>query len=297
MPNKSELTPAGPLAANDSATKPTPQDNLLAVLGPEPESEFDELAELAASMCSTPIGLVTLLGADEQFHKGGVGCSFDRTPRGETFCDYTVRGEGLFTVADAKEDARFRRHWLVDREPGIRFFAGVPLYSPSGDKVGALCVVDSIRRELKPWQRRGLSLLAQQVNARLELRLRRRAAELAFENAAGNDLLFSTFANSLPFPCYLKDREHRLLFYNAPLAERFGVDAEQWLGRTSYDLWPVDLAERIQKAEERVFTTGKPSDLRIQLPGTPAVSMVLHQRLCHLPAGEPVLGVLVLEVL
>ncbi len=266
------------------------------MLGPEPETEFDELAELAAAACSTPIGLVALLGADEQFHKGGVGCSFNRVPRGDSFCDYTVRGEGLFVVADAQTDARFRGYWLVDREPGIRFFAGVPLYSPSGDKVGALCVVDSIRRELKPWQSRSLALLGQQVNARLELRLRRRAAELAFENAAGNDLLFTTFANSLPFPCYIKDREHRLLFYNAPLAERFEVGAEQWLGRTSFDLWPVDLAERIHAAEERVFTAGEPSDLRIELPGTPAVSLVLHQRLCHLPAGEPVLGVLVLEV-
>ena len=270
-------------------------DALLAMLGPEPESEFDELAELAASVCSTPIGLVTLLSAEQQFHKGGVGFSYSRSSRRGAFCDHTVRGDGLFVVADAKSDERFRANRLVNREPGIRFYAGVPLYAPSGDKVGALCVMDSIRRELKPWQSRSLTLLGTQVNARLELRLRRREAELALENAAHNDVLFTTFAHSLPFPCYMKDREHRLLFYNAALAERFGVAGEEWLGRTSFDLWPVELAARVERAEEHVFETGERSDLQVELPGSPPATLTLHQRLCFLPTGDPVLCVLVLR--
>ncbi len=299
----SDPTPGSrPVSAAQTQASPVQSaqaEAFLTALGTEPESEFNDLAELAASICSTPIGLVTLLDEKQQYHKGSIGCSYDSVPRGDTFCDHTVRQDGLFVVKDAQQDARFKSNRLVNREPGIRFYAGTPLYSPSGDKVGALCVIDSIRRELKPWQTRSLTLLAQQCNARLELRLLHKAAEHAFGSAARNDLLFTTFAHSLPFPCYIKDREHRLLFYNCPLAERFGIGEEDWLGLSSYDLWPVGVAERIQAAEEHVFSTGEPSDLRVDLPQTefrPAVSFILHQRLCRVPAGEPVLGVLALEV-
>lgn len=274
-------------------------EQLLAIIGTEPEGEFNDLAELAASICSTPIALVSFLGTDEQFHKGSVGMGVQHMPRSESFCDHTVRGDGLFQVKDAQADRRFRGNRLVTEVPGIRFYAGVPMYAPTGDKVGALCVLDSVRRELKPWQTRSLTLLAQQANARLELRLRRRAAELALEQAAHNDVLFTTFANSLPFPCYIKDREHRLLFYNGAVAARFGVDKEQWLGRTSFDLWPVTVARRIHAAEQHVFATGERSDVEVRLPpheGVQATSFMLHQRLCRLPAGEPVLCVLALEV-
>ncbi len=296
--SESPILPAPPVPGlNQPIAYP---DQILDVLGTESEGDFDDLAELAASVCSTPVALVTLLGADEQFHKGSVGACEPSVPRGDTFCDHTVRQDGLFVVKDAQADKRFSANRFVVREPGIRFYAGLPVYTPTGDKVGALCVIDSVRRELKPWQSRSLTLLGRQVNARLELRLRRRAAELALEQAAQNDLLFTTFAESLPFPCYTKDREHRLLFYNGPVAARFGVSETEWLGRTSFDLWPVSVAERIHAAEEHVFATGERSDIEVTVPGrggAPDAAFLLHQRLCRLPAGEPVLCVLALEVM
>jgi GAF domain-containing protein len=59
---------------------------------------------------------------------------------------------------------------MVLKEPYIRFYAGAPLVSPEGFKVGTLCVMDHTHRTLEEEQIDGLVMLANQVVALLELR-------------------------------------------------------------------------------------------------------------------------------
>ena len=214
-------------------------------------------------------------------------------PRKETFCDYAFAGERLLVVANPQADPRFRGHPLVTRVPGIRFYAGLPLYAPSGAKAGVLCVCDSVARELKPWQARALTLLARQANTRIELRMRRMEAEQAAASVAHTSILFSSFANELPFPCYLKDGEHRLVFYNRRLCEQFGVSPQDWLGRTSFDVWPGEPAGRLLQAETHVLTTGERLQTRIMIPGSgtrPSVSWVVYQSRSRAAGGEPLVA-------
>lgn len=61
---------------------------------------------------------------------------------------------------------------------GVRFYAGVPLITPDGKAVGAFCVIYRRRKILSPLQTRTLHVLAKQVIAQLELRLRLHGLEL-----------------------------------------------------------------------------------------------------------------------
>ena len=45
-------------------------------------------------------------------------------------------------VPDAFADERFRDNPFVHGEPHFRFYAGFPVESPSGERIGALCVFD-----------------------------------------------------------------------------------------------------------------------------------------------------------
>lgn len=244
----------------------TGDESALAMLGGEREGEFDDLAELAAAVCGTPIALISLVDDEWLHHKGTAGLRIEQTPRAGSICDQALRQDGIFVVRDASIDVRFARLSLVARTSGVRFYAGLSLLSPSGDKIGTICVLDTIKRDLKPWQADALRKLAHQVNVLIELRMRRTLAEGFCGSMQGGAQLFAEFTNATPFACYLKDNEGRLLFYNQALSEKFGITPGEWLGKTSHEIWPAELADRVRDAEEKVFRSGNHDKLLVQLP-------------------------------
>jgi diguanylate cyclase (GGDEF)-like protein/PAS domain S-box-containing protein len=288
-------------ASNPSALFPTP---LLrgplshALLGTEAEQEFDDLAELAAGICGTPVSLVTLLDMEWQYHKGSVGLEMDRLPRQDSFCAHAIEQDELFIVHDAHADPRFANNPLVTGEPKIRFYAGMPLHAGPGLKVGALCVIDSIARVLKQGQLRALTLLARQVNVHLELKLKRMEAEMTLEAVKTSEAMFCTFLNTVPFSCYLKDRQGRLKLYNASMAQRFGISETEWLGRTNSDLWPMDVAQALDFEEARVFAQGEQVVSYAQTPDAQGGSThwKLHQVPCRSSNGEEMLAGIAVDV-
>ncbi len=141
-----------------------------AILDSPPEAEYDELAQLAASICNTPIAAISLLDDTRQWFKSRVGLETKQTPRDISFCDHAIRKPAMFEVADAGADPRFRNNPLVTGEPRIRFYAGVPLITPDGHALGTLCVIDRQCRHLDEQQRKALNVLARQVMQQLELR-------------------------------------------------------------------------------------------------------------------------------
>jgi serine phosphatase RsbU (regulator of sigma subunit) len=51
-------------------------------------------------------------------------------------------------VEDLEQDSRFADSAFVVGDPRLRFYAGVPLEAPGGQRVGTLCIADSKPREL-----------------------------------------------------------------------------------------------------------------------------------------------------
>ncbi|MEV8510267.1 GAF domain-containing sensor histidine kinase [Actinoplanes sp. NPDC051475] len=126
------------------------------VLDPTRESDYDDVAALAAQLCGTPIALVSLVDRE--------------AGRDSALCAQAMRSDEIMQVADARADPRFRDDALVTGEPFVRFYAGAPLIATSGHRMGSLSVIDREPRLLTPDQRRGLRTLARQVVTQLELR-------------------------------------------------------------------------------------------------------------------------------
>jgi len=140
------------------------------VLDTVPEEMFDDLTELAASICEAPIALVSLVDEDRQWFKSAHGLSQRETSRDISFCAHAICQSGLFIVPDAHKDRRFKDNPMVVDEPRIRFYAGSPLVTADGYALGTLCVLDQQPRTLTPFQKRALQLLARVVVSQLELR-------------------------------------------------------------------------------------------------------------------------------
>jgi signal transduction histidine kinase len=138
------------------------------------EQEFDDVVKLASQVCQVPISLITLIDNCRQWFKAKVGIEdgFNETSRDIAFCAHTIHFNEMLEVEDMLKDKRFADNPLVLRKPKIRFYAGVPLQTPSGHKLGTLCVLDTKPRKLTQDQRFALETLARQVEQQFELKLK-----------------------------------------------------------------------------------------------------------------------------
>lgn len=142
------------------------------VLDTEREKEYDDLTELAASICDAPISRINLVDKNRQWSKSIFGDSQDEREisRDKTVCQYTVQKDEVYEIPDLSKDERFAHLSYVKGDPGLRFYAGAPLLDPNGNAIGALCVLDYKERTLSDKQKKQLKILASDIMARFELR-------------------------------------------------------------------------------------------------------------------------------
>lgn len=159
----------------------------LELLDTDPERGFDDLALIAASICKTPMAMITLVDRERQWFKARHGIEAKQTPRDVAFCAHAILGQVTFVVEDALADPRFANNPLVTGAPNVRFYAGAPLISENGHAVGTLCVIDQVPRTLDPQQLSALQALSRQVMDQTRLRLqikRNREAATAAEHSS-----------------------------------------------------------------------------------------------------------------
>ncbi|MBB4617256.1 GAF domain-containing protein [Sphingomonas abaci] len=128
-----------------------------------PPTEFQRIAEQAASLASTPIAAISFVDRNRQWLAAKVGIADSERPRSESFCAFAIMrpGEPLI-VTDATRDSRFLDNPAVLGAPYVRFYAGIPLVDTAGFALGALCVADTAPR-LQAFDVYDLSHLARQA--------------------------------------------------------------------------------------------------------------------------------------
>lgn len=133
------------------------------------DPRLDHLVQLATRLLDCPIALVSLLDSDRQWFKAKAGLATKETPRQIAFCAYAILDDDVMIVEDALGDPRFSANPLVTDSPHIRFYAGAPLISETGFRLGTLCVIDQRPRQLTDIQQSLLKELAQMAVDTLDL--------------------------------------------------------------------------------------------------------------------------------
>ena len=237
----------------------------VAIMDTSPEVAFDDLLGLASQICGVSKGAITFVDESRVFQKAVIGLTASDVPRNISFCDHTIRQEGALVVEDVRLDPRFRDNLLL-RSAGIRFYAGVPLSITAGAHLGALCVMADEPRELTELQEQNLHMLARQIGLLLNLRSGKNLAERLMKQLTLEQTLFTTLFDNTPVESCLKDPSGHIVLYNQAFAKRFGITSDQWIGKSSYDLWPQPVADRIAADEKQIRLTGTAKTTYVAIP-------------------------------
>ncbi|MDQ4040797.1 MAG: SpoIIE family protein phosphatase [Actinomycetota bacterium] len=146
------------------------------ILDTPPDGAFDRITAVAAAHFEVPIAIVSIVDEDRIWFKSHHGVDVEEIGRDPGLCASAILQSEPWIVENAATDPRTLANPLVAGELGLRFYAGAPLVTQDGFKLGTLCVIDVAPRELPSEQAATLADMAAIVMDELELRLAARRA-------------------------------------------------------------------------------------------------------------------------
>ncbi|RYC29779.1 GGDEF and EAL domain-containing protein [Lichenibacterium minor] len=215
--------------------------------GPAPEAEFDHVVRLAADIFEVPTALVSFVEEDQQFFKARVGFDTCETSRDISFCAHALMSDDVLVIPDARAEERFASNPLVTGHPFIRFYAGAPIITPSGQRLGSVCVIDTEpRAPLTDREQRILRGLAKVVVDHLERRrldVVRRAA--------------TKMASTTPDAIVCSDEKGTISFWNAAAERMFGFGHLEAVGMPLTSIIPSEFRAGHEAGMARVLAGGE----------------------------------------
>ncbi len=183
---------------------------------------LDPFVDMTARMFDCPAAAVNIIGDEKVCLVSSTGIDTYNDARDFSFCAHTILQDEVLVVEDATLDVRFHDNPLVG-DGLIRFYAGVPLRTPSGHALGALCVIDSEpHAHFSHADRARLRAMATTVMDKLELRRLQAGPANRFEAAAA--------ASPNAILCF--DAKGRITEWNPAASRIFGYDAADIIGRS-----------------------------------------------------------------
>lgn len=171
----------------------------LEILDTPAEQQYDNITELAADICKTPMAMISLLDKNRQWIKSIKGFDLKEGPRAPSFCNQILlNSESLLEIKDARKDNRFKGNSLVHNEKTpVVYFAGYPIKDTDDNILGTLCVLDYRPRELDDRQKHALQILANQVELLLELRAKNKSLMHSGKELEQHNDLLKNFAGAV----------------------------------------------------------------------------------------------------
>ena len=120
---------------------------------------LDRLLRSAKGLFGITGAAVTLVDGDRVVFKAAIGMPSADVPRSIAPCDRTIRQDGAFVLGDLQGERLAADGW--------RFYAGHPLESPDGYRIGALCLLDTSPREPLAVDRIALAEVAARIESEL----------------------------------------------------------------------------------------------------------------------------------
>ena len=221
------------------------------------DRRFEKTAKLAASIFDMPIALIGFIDERRHWIKSSVGWIFTQYSKEDSFCIQTIQSADVLIVEDASLDSRFKENRFVKTPDGVRFYAGAPLVTPRGVRLGALAVMDRKPRSLTGKQIDILRTLSESVMHEIENYLN----EFRREDAVSAvEIITLTSPDAIVF----LDNDFRIKRINPATEEIFQVSKKDFLGQFHDIMVPQRFRpiydEMLRQAADGLVVQGKPQE-------------------------------------
>ncbi|MFO1045276.1 MAG: PAS domain S-box protein [Planctomycetaceae bacterium] len=222
------------------------------------QPQFSDLLHIVTSLTNCPIAILSTIEKDRLRVEATTGIV---DPDHSVSWPPIRPADSPVIVADADKCAASRNHPLICGGPAIRSWIAVSIRTSGGQCFGYLSIADRSLHQFTPQQIQGLTQVASQIAALLELhRLNRQLAIQLIEANRTRDMLGAVI-DSIDDTLTVKDREGRFLLYNKAAASRSGIQPVEVLGRDASGLLSEEQFRLSQESDRRVMETGQPETI------------------------------------
>jgi PAS domain S-box-containing protein len=210
------------------------------ILDSPEDAACDRITELAARLFETPIAVLSLVDRDRVWFKSHFGLNLTSVSRESSFTARTILSDQVMVVADVVRDPRYHGASVPVGGLNIRFYAGAPLITPEGLRLGDLAVMDARPRHagLDPDQIATLGDLA--AIAMHELNLDRQLSEArgTDQSAAAGEAKFRALMESASQAIIAINHKGLIQLVNHKAEELFGYARDEMIGQPMEMLLP-----------------------------------------------------------
>lgn len=286
-------------------------NNLSQVIHRFAEIPFDDLTHLASHLAQTPVALITFMDSSHQWLKSQVGLT-GKIHSYLNFCEFIIElhcqqssctedqhdpdqpltlnppkstlklSPEPIIISDTWNDHRLSSQPLVKREPGIRFYLGLPLITTDNLMVGMLSIMDYQPRELPPETLKALQSLNHQIISQINLhrQLIHSQTKLSQLEEVINERkqVWEVVRQERDFVCAVLDTvsalvivldpEGRIIRFNRTCEQLTGYSAEEVEGKTfdelGVNLLPLDSSGQPASRAMMIEVDEPPKSLKTQ---------------------------------
>ncbi|CAM3742230.1 GAF domain-containing protein [Mucilaginibacter galii] len=178
------------------------------------KDELQQIVELAAKICETPIAMITFMDDETQHIRFKMGAEIQKVPYQDTFCQHTISQKDLLVITDALADERVKENHFVVNKPSLRFYAGATLTTQDEHNMGTLCVYDTQPKVLSSLQEKMLLRLGKQVMRLLEFDASLQLLKDQYESSIMEETKLRSFFESSSSCHLLLDKELAVHSFN-----------------------------------------------------------------------------------
>lgn len=137
------------------------------------EEKFDRFTRIGAELFDAKFCFVGIVGKEQEDFMSFIGDDTEHLKRDCTICTFTINQDNVMEVEDTSKDPRFK---YIDElhDLGIKWYAGAPLVTEEGYKIGSFCVADPEKKEFTERERELLQLFADEAMEKVEIEYRKK---------------------------------------------------------------------------------------------------------------------------